>query len=112
VDESAKAEGGSGREGERRALQHHQPVIPMKQEWKVKEKTSMPTLIAFDDDMDLPDDDESLLIKDMSPPPTGMNINMVFTLLPEFRGAERRSLRCASAPRRSCSRSLKSRAST
>jgi hypothetical protein len=88
VDESAKAKGGSGREGERRALQHHRPVIPMKQEWKVKEKTSMPTLIAFDDDMDLPDDDESPLTKDMSPPPTGMDINMVFTLLPEFRGAE------------------------
>jgi hypothetical protein len=41
-----------------------------------------------DDDMDLLDDDESPLIKDMSPLPTDMDINMVFTLPTEFRGAE------------------------
>jgi hypothetical protein len=39
------------------------PVIPMKQEWRVKEKTSAPALTASDDDMDLLDDDESLLVK-------------------------------------------------
>jgi hypothetical protein len=41
-----------------------------------------------DDDMDLLDDDESLLIKDGSPLPTDMDINMVFTLPAEFRGVE------------------------
>jgi hypothetical protein len=41
-----------------------------------------------DDDMDLLDDDESLLIKDGSPLPTDMDINMVFTLPTEFRGVE------------------------
>jgi hypothetical protein len=54
----------------------------------VKEKTSMPALMASNDDMDQLDDDEFLLIKDESPTLTGMDINMVFTLLAEFRGAE------------------------
>jgi hypothetical protein len=54
----------------------------------VKEKTSMPTLTPSDDNMDLLDDDESPLIKDGSPPPTSMDINMVFTLPTEFRGVE------------------------
>jgi hypothetical protein len=31
---------------------------------------------------------ESPLIKDVSPPPTGMDINMVSTLLAEFRGVD------------------------
>jgi hypothetical protein len=39
-----------------------------------------------DNDMDLLDDDDSPLIKDRSPSPTGMDINMVFTLPTEFRG--------------------------
>jgi hypothetical protein len=64
------------------------PMFPIKQEWRVKEKASTPTLMAFDDDMDLLDSDESPLIKDGSPPPTGMDINMVFTLPAEFRVAE------------------------
>jgi hypothetical protein len=63
-------------------------MIPKKQEWRVKEKISTPVLIASDDDMDLLDDDESPLIKDKSPPPTGMDINMVFTLPAEFRGVK------------------------
>jgi hypothetical protein len=54
----------------------------------VKEKASNPTLMASDDDMDLLDDDESSLIKDRFLPPTDMDINMVFTLSAEFRGAE------------------------
>jgi hypothetical protein len=54
----------------------------------VKEKTSTPALIAFDDDMDLLDDDESPLIKDGSPLPTNIDINMAFTLLAKFRGLE------------------------
>jgi hypothetical protein len=48
----------------------------------------MPALMASNDDMDQLDDDEFLLIKDESPTLTGMDINMVFTLLAEFRGAE------------------------
>jgi hypothetical protein len=46
------------------------------------------TPTTSDDDTDLLDDDEALLIKDKSPPPTSMDINMVFTLPAEFRGAE------------------------
>jgi hypothetical protein len=64
-----------------------QSVIPMKLEWRVK-KTSTPAIMASNDDMDLLDDDESTLIKDGSPPPTDMDINMVFTLSAEFKGAE------------------------
>jgi hypothetical protein len=54
----------------------------------VKEKTITPALTVSDDNMDLLDNDESPLIKDGSPPPTGMDINMVFTLSAEFNGAE------------------------
>jgi hypothetical protein len=64
------------------------PMFPTKQEWRVKEKTSTPTLMASDDGIYLLDDDESPLIKDGSPPATGMDINMVFTLPAEFRGVE------------------------
>jgi hypothetical protein len=63
-------------------------MIPTKQEWRVKEKTDVPAPTTSDDDMDLLDDDESLLIKDGSLPPTDMDINMVFTLLTEFKGVE------------------------
>jgi hypothetical protein len=42
------------------------PMIPTKQEWRVKEKISAPTFTTFDDDIDLLDDDESPLIKDGS----------------------------------------------
>jgi hypothetical protein len=45
-------------------------------------------LMASDDDMDLLDDDEAPLIKDGSPPPTTMDINMVFMLLAQFKGVE------------------------
>jgi hypothetical protein len=54
----------------------------------MKEKAIIPAPTDSDNDMDLQDDDESLLIKDGSPPPTSMYINMVFTLPVEFRGAE------------------------
>jgi hypothetical protein len=54
----------------------------------VKEKITAPALTASDDGIDLLDDDESPLIKDGSPLPTGMDINMVFTLPAEFRGRE------------------------
>jgi hypothetical protein len=65
-----------------------QPMIPAKKEWRVKEKTNVPALTTFDDDMDLLDQDESPLIKDRSPPSTGMDINMVFMLPAKFRGVE------------------------
>jgi hypothetical protein len=55
------------------------PLIQMKQEWRVKEKTSTPALTASDDDVDL---------LDGSLPRTGMDINMVFTLSAEFRSAK------------------------
>jgi hypothetical protein len=54
----------------------------------VKEKISTPALTASNDDMDLVDDDKSPLIKDGSPTPTDMDINMVFTPPAEFRGVE------------------------
>jgi hypothetical protein len=63
-------------------------VIPMKKEWRVKEKANTPAPMTSDDDMDLLDDDEAPLIKDESLPLTSMDINMVVTLLAEFRGAE------------------------
>jgi hypothetical protein len=62
------------------------PIFPVKQEWRVKEKADTPAPMTSDEDMNLLDDDESLLIKDRSPPLTSMDINMVFTLPAEFRG--------------------------
>jgi hypothetical protein len=60
----------------------------MRQEWRVKEKAGVLPPTASDNDMDLLNDDETPLIKDGSPPPTDMDINMVFTLPTEFRGAK------------------------
>jgi hypothetical protein len=60
-------------------------VIPTRQEWSVKKKTSAPALTASNDDMDLLDGDESPVIKDGSPSSIVMDINMVFTLSSEFR---------------------------
>jgi hypothetical protein len=48
----------------------------------------VPALTASNNNMDLRDDDESPLIKDGSPPLTGMDIYMVLMLPKEFRGAE------------------------
>jgi hypothetical protein len=55
-------------------------MIPTKQEWRVKEKASTTTPTTSDDDIDLLDDDKAPLIKDRAPPPTSMDVNMVFTL--------------------------------
>jgi hypothetical protein len=63
-------------------------VIPTKQEWRMKEKANTPAPTTSDNDMDLLYDDEDPLIEDGSPPPNSMDINMVFTLPAEFRGAE------------------------
>jgi hypothetical protein len=88
------------------------PMFLIKQEWRVKEKTSMPMLMVSNDNLDLLDNDESLLIKDGSPPPTSMDINMVLTLLVEFRGAEEEVAQMCLGPSRSCLRSPRSQAST
>jgi hypothetical protein len=74
-------------------------VIPMKQEWRVKEKASTPAPTTSDDDMDLLDDNKSPLIKDGSPPPTGVDINMMFTLLAEFRGAKEEVTQICHSPK-------------
>jgi hypothetical protein len=64
------------------------PVIPTKQEWRVKKKGNIPAPTTSDDNMDLLDDDEASLIKDGSPPPTSMDMNVVFMLSTEFKSAE------------------------
>jgi hypothetical protein len=65
----------------------------------VKEKATTPAPMTSDDDMDLLDDDESLLIKDGSPPPTDMDVNMVFTLPTEFKGAEEEAAQMCLGPK-------------
>jgi hypothetical protein len=65
-----------------------QPMFPTKQEWRVKEKTSTPMLTASDENIYLWDNNEASLINDESLPPTGMDINMMFTLPIEFKGVE------------------------
>jgi hypothetical protein len=65
-----------------------QPVISTKQEWRVKEKVDTSAPMTSDDDMDLLNDNEAPLMKDGSLPPSGMDINMVFTLPTELRGVE------------------------
>jgi hypothetical protein len=64
------------------------PVIPTKQEWRVKKKGNIPAPTTSDDNMDLLDDDEASLIKDGSPPPTSMDMNVVFMMSTEFKSAE------------------------
>jgi hypothetical protein len=88
------------------------PMFPIKQEWRVKENTDIPAPMTSDDDMDLLDDDESPLIKNGSPPLIGMDINIVFTLPTEFRGAKEEVTQMCLGPRRSCSRNPRSQANT
>jgi hypothetical protein len=64
------------------------PGILTNQEWKVREKVNTPTPTTSNDDMDLLDDNEALMIKDGSPPPTDMDINMVSMLPAELWGIE------------------------
>jgi hypothetical protein len=87
-------------------------VIPMKQEWRVKEKTNAPALMASDDDMELLDDDESALNKGGSPPPTAWTSTWCSRCRLSLGVLRRRSLRCVSALRRSFLRSPRSRPST
>jgi hypothetical protein len=54
----------------------------------VNEKVNTPAPTTSNASMDLLDDDGAPLIKDGSPPPTGTDINMVFTLPAEFWGVE------------------------
>jgi hypothetical protein len=65
----------------------------------VKEKTRSLSLMAFDDDMDILDNDESPLIKDGSPLSIDMDINMVFTLPVEFRGDDEEVLQLCLGPK-------------
>jgi hypothetical protein len=77
--------------GEKERDEHYNnfhPVIPTKQEWRVKQKVNAPAPTTSDDDIDLLDDDVAPLIKDGSLPPTDVDMKMVFTLPAEFRGAE------------------------
>jgi hypothetical protein len=87
MDEGTKDEVRSGQEGDKH-FNDIQPVVPTKQEWRVKVKANTPAPMTANDNMDLLDDDEAPLIKDGSLPPTSMDINMVFTLPAEFRGIE------------------------
>jgi hypothetical protein len=75
------------------------PVIPMKQEWRVKEKANTPAPMTSDDDMDLLDDDECPLMKDGFHPPTEMDLNMVFTLPAEFRDAKEEVAQMCCSPK-------------
>jgi hypothetical protein len=76
-----------------------QPMFSTKQEWRIKEKASTLALTTSDNDIDLLDDDESPLIKDGSPPQTGVDINMVFTLSAKFRGAEEEVVQMCLGPK-------------
>jgi hypothetical protein len=88
ADEGAKDEARSGQEGERRVLQHHSADDPNKERVESEGEGQHPCAQISDDDMDLLDDDVALFIKDGSPPPTDMDINMVSTLPAKFRGIE------------------------
>jgi hypothetical protein len=88
TNENVEVEGGHSREGKRRTLQYYLAYIPDKARVEGEGEADIPAPTISDDDMDLLDDDESSLIKDEYSPPTGMDINMVFTILAEFRGVE------------------------
>jgi hypothetical protein len=77
-NQGAEAEGRSDREVERLALQHYS---------------------ASNDDMDLLNNDESPLIKDVPLSPTSTDINMVFTLPTEFRGVEEEIVQLCLGPK-------------
>jgi hypothetical protein len=59
---------------------------PDKVRMEGKGEASTTVLTSSSNNMDLLNDDESLLIKDGYPPPTDMDMNMVFMLSAEFRG--------------------------
>jgi hypothetical protein len=63
-------------------------MIPMRKDWRMKQKSDVLVFIASNDDMDLLDDEESPLIKDGSPPLASMDVNMVFTLSAKFKGVD------------------------
>jgi hypothetical protein len=89
-----------------------QPIIPTKQESRVKEKASTPTHMASYNDMDLLDDNEPPLSRTgLRHRPTWIS-TWCSRCRPSSRVPKRRSLRCVSAPKRSCSRSSKSQVST
>jgi hypothetical protein len=88
MDVGVEDEGRGGQEGKRLVLQHHPASDPDEARVEGEGVGRHATPTTSHDDMDLLKDDEALLIKDESPPPTDMDINMVFTLLAQFRGIE------------------------
>jgi hypothetical protein len=84
----------------------------MKQEWRVKEKTSTHALTTSNDDMDLLNDEESPLINNGCPPPTDMDINMVFMLLVDFRGVKEEIAQMCLGPKEAVIKNLRRRTST
>jgi hypothetical protein len=64
-----------------------QPMFSTKQEWRVKEKANTPAPTTSNDNMELLDDDKSLVIKDGPLPLISLDINMVLTLPAKFMGA-------------------------
>jgi hypothetical protein len=64
-DEGSKAEGGSGREGKGRALQRYSTYDPHKARMEGEGKDQCACTHNLDDDMDLLDDGEFPLIKDI-----------------------------------------------
>jgi hypothetical protein len=88
MNESTEVERGRGQEGKRWTLQHYSACVPDEEKMEGEEKVDTPAPMTSDDDMDLLDDDEVPMIKDGSPPPSCMDINMVFTLPTKDRGLE------------------------
>jgi hypothetical protein len=75
------------------------PMIPTKQEWRVKEKANTPGPTTSNDDIDLLDDDEASLIKDGPPPLTSMDVNMVFVPPADFRGTKEEVTQMCQGPK-------------
>jgi len=71
---------------------------PTKKEWRVKLASPPPTLTVSDDEIDQLDEG-SPLIKEGTPPPENMEINMVFTLPAEFRAVEEEVAQLCLGPR-------------
>jgi hypothetical protein len=88
------------------------PVIPIKQEWGVKEKVDVTAPMTSDDDIDL------LVMTGLHRSRAGVRHQLAWTSTwcsryrPNSEVPRRRSLRCFSTPRRSCLRIPNSQAST
>jgi hypothetical protein len=112
MDEGAKAKGRSSQEGERRALQRLLAGDLDESRVEGEGEGRCPYTTTSDEDMDLLDDDESPLIKEGSHHRLAWTSTWCSCCQPSSEVLRRRSLRCVSALKSPCSRSLKSRAST